>query len=411
MSFESLGLRTELLQAIAKKGYTSPSPVQQQAIPPILEGHDIIAGAQTGTGKTAGFTLPLLQRLMSSTEQQQHHPIRALVLTPTRELATQVAGNIHVYGKYLPLRSMVVFGGVKIDRQIEKLRRDNDILIATPGRLLDLARQKAIDLSQVEILVLDEADRMLDMGFIRDIRKILAYLPKQRQTLLFSATFSDGIKKLSNEFLKSPIRVNVAPSNAVAESVDQIVHPVDKHRKHELLAHLIDKNNWQQVLVFTRTKTSADKLTKQLMSENISTAAIHSGRSQASRNKALVNFKSGKVRVLIATDVAARGLDIHQLPQVVNFELPNAAEDYIHRIGRTGRANLEGKAISFVCIDEQKLLKDIEQLTKCDIPQITLDDYAPDPSIKARAINWNSRKKSPSLKKSASRAKQSPWDR
>jgi len=412
MSFEALGLSTELLRAIAEKGYTSPFPIQQQAIPPILEGRDLMGSAQTGTGKTASFTLPLLQRLMTSTKHEQgHHPIRALIITPTRELATQVAESVHIYGKYLPLRSMVVFGGVKIERQIEKLRRDNDILIATPGRLLDHVRQKTVDLSQIEILVLDEADRMLDMGFICDIRKIIAQLPKQRQTLLFSATFSDSIKKLSKEFIKSPVQIEVTPSNSAAESVDQIAHPVDKQRKHELLAYLINKNNWQQVLVFTRTKITADKLTKQLIAENIPTAAIHGDRSQAARNKALANFKSDKVRVLVATDVAARGLDIYQLPQVVNFELPNAAQDYIHRIGRTGRANNEGKAISLVCIDEHKLLQAIEQLIKQDIPQITLEDYTPDPNIKARAINWNSRRKNPTPKKSTNQIKKSAWDR
>ncbi|MDH5391691.1 MAG: DEAD/DEAH box helicase [Gammaproteobacteria bacterium] len=400
MSFESLGLRTELLRAVSEKGYSSPSPIQQQAIPYILEGRDIMGGAQTGTGKTAGFTLPLLQRLMSSASTKKSRAIRALVLTPTRELAAQVAESVDTYGKHLPLKSTVIFGGVSINPQIKKIRDGVDILVATPGRLLDHVSQKTIDLSQVEILVLDEADRMLDMGFIRDIRKVLALLPEKKQTLLFSATFSNEIKTLSNSLLNSPALVEVAQRNTASERVSQVVHPVDKKRKRELLSFLIGSENWQQVLVFTRTKHVANRLTEQLNTDGISAAAIHGNKSQGARTKALSEFKSGKTRVLVATDIAARGIDINQLPHVVNFELPNVAEDYVHRIGRTGRAGNEGEAMSLVCVDELKLLKDIERLIKREIPKVVFDDYKPDPSIKPEPIQngrgqqQNSRKQS-----------------
>ncbi len=388
MSFESLGLRAELLRAVSEKGYSNPTPIQLQAIPPILEGRDLMGGAQTGTGKTAGFTLPLLQRLMStSKEQKGRRPIRALVLTPTRELAAQVAESVVDYGKHLPLRSTVVFGGVSINPQKQILIRGVDILVATPGRLLDHVSQRSVDLSKVEILVLDEADRMLDMGFIRDIRKVLALVPKQKQTLLFSATFSDEIKRLSNDLLKSPALIEVAQRNTSSELVTQVVHPVDKSRKRELLSFLIGSNNWQQVLVFNRTKHGANRLSEQLMTDGITAAAIHGNKSQGARTRALADFKSGKVRVLVATDIAARGLDINQLPHVVNYELPNVAEDYVHRIGRTGRAGSEGEAMSLVCVDELKLLKDIEGLIKRDIPKVMIDDFEPDPSIKAEPIN------------------------
>lgn len=387
MSFESLGLRTELLRAVSEKGYNSPTPIQQQAIPLILEGRDIMGGAQTGTGKTAGFTLPLLQRLMASSKAEKgRRPLRALVLTPTRELAAQVAESVQTYGRYLPLKSTVVFGGVSINPQKMKLIKGVDILVATPGRLLDHVGQRSVDLSKVDILVLDEADRMLDMGFIRDIRKVLALLPKQKQTLLFSATFSAEIKKLANELLHSPALVEVARHNTASERVTQVVHPVDKKRKRELLSQLIGSNNWKQVLVFTRTKHGANKLAEQLNTDGISSAAIHGNKSQGARTKALADFKSGKVRVLVATDIAARGLDIDQLPHVVNFELPNVAEDYVHRIGRTGRAGNEGEAMSLVCVDELKLLKDIERLLKREIPKVVIDGYTPDPSIKAEPI-------------------------
>ena len=388
MSFESLGLRTELLRAVSDKGYSDPTPIQRQAIPPVLEGRDIMGGAQTGTGKTAGFTLPLLQRLMLSGKPEKgRRAIRALVITPTRELAAQVSESVETYGRHLPLKSTVVFGGVSINPQKQKLIRGVDILVATPGRLLDHVGQNSVNLSKVDILVLDEADRMLDMGFIRDIRKVLALLPKHKQTLLFSATFSDEIKKLANDLLNSPVLIEVARRNTAAESVTQVVHPVDKSRKRELLSFLIGSNNWKQVLVFTRTKHGANRLTEQLGKDGISAAAIHGNKSQGARTRALADFKAGKVRVLVATDIAARGLDINQLPHVVNFELPNVAEDYVHRIGRTGRAGNEGEAMSLVCVDELKLLKDIERLIKRDIPKVVIDDFEPDLSIKPEPIN------------------------
>ncbi len=394
MSFDSLGLKAELLRAVSENGYSTPTPIQKQAIPLILEGQDIMGGAQTGTGKTAGFTLPLLQNLMSSgSAKQGSRPIRALVLTPTRELAAQVGESVNTYGKYLPLKSTVIFGGVKINPQIQKLRNGIDILVATPGRLLDHVGQKTIDLSKLEILVLDEADRMLDMGFIRDIRKVLALLPKQKQTLFFSATFSSDIKRLANELLKSPALIEVAQRNTTAERVTQVVHPVDKSRKRELLSLLIGSNNWQQVLVFTRTKHGANRLSAQLVTDGISSAAIHGNKSQGARTRALAEFKSGKTRVLVATDIAARGLDIDQLPHVVNFELPNVPEDYIHRIGRTGRAGNEGEAMSLVCVDELKLLRDIERLIKRDIPKDIIEGFTPDPSIKAEPIRQGGRGK------------------
>ncbi len=388
MSFESLGLRAELVRAVSEKGYSDPTPIQRQAIPPILEGRDIMGGAQTGTGKTAGFTLPLLQRLMSSARPgRNRRAIRALVLTPTRELAAQVSESVITYGKHLPLKSTVIFGGVSINPQKQKLSKGVDILVATPGRLLDHAGQSSVNLSKVDILVLDEADRMLDMGFIRDIRKVLALLPKQKQTLFFSATFSKDIQQLADGLLKSPALIEVARRNTAAEGVTQVVHPVDNNRKRELLSYLVGSNNWKQVLVFTRTKHGANRLCKQLISDGIMAAAIHGNKSQGARTRALADFKAGKVRVLVATDIAARGLDINQLPHVVNYELPNVAEDYVHRIGRTGRAGHEGEAMSLVCVDELKLLKDIERLIKRDIPKVVVDDFEPDPSIKAEPIN------------------------
>jgi ATP-dependent RNA helicase RhlE len=387
MSFESLGLRAELLRAVSEKGYSVPTPIQKQAIPPVLEGRDIMGGAQTGTGKTAGFTLPLLQRLMSTAKPAKgRRPVRALVLTPTRELAAQVYESVLVYGKYLPLRSTVIYGGVSINPQKQKLIKGVDILVATPGRLLDHVGQRSVDLSKVDILVLDEADRMLDMGFIRDIRKVLALLPKHKQTLLFSATFSNEIKKLSSDLLKSPALIEVAQQNMTAELVTQVVHPVDRGRKRELLSYLIGSNNWKQVLVFTRTKHGANRLSQQLIKDGITAAAIHGNKSQGARTRALAEFKTGKVRVLVATDIAARGLDINQLPHVVNYELPNIAEDYVHRIGRTGRAGNEGEAMSLVCVDEHNLLKDIERLIKREIPKDVIEGYEPDPSIKAEPI-------------------------
>ena len=387
MSFDSLGLSAEILRAVSEKGYTTPTPIQLQAIPLILEGRDLMGGAQTGTGKTAGFTLPLLQRLMDTTQPQSgRRPLRCLILTPTRELAAQVHESVQTYGRHLPLKSAVVFGGVSINPQKMKLIKGLDILVATPGRLLDHVSQRSADLSKIDILVLDEADRMLDMGFIHDIKKVLALLPKEKQTLLFSATFSNDIKKLANNLLNNPALIEVAQINTTAERINQVVHHVDKGRKRELLSFLIGSNNWKQILVFTRTKHGANRLAEQLDKDGITSSAIHGNKSQGARTKALADFKSGKVRVLVATDIAARGIDIDQLPHVVNFELPNVAEDYVHRIGRTGRAGNEGEAMSLVCVDELKLLKDIERLTKNEIPKIAVEGYDVDPSIKAEPI-------------------------
>ena len=408
MSFNSLGLSAEIIRAVSEKGYNTPTPIQQQAIPLILQGKDIMGGAQTGTGKTAGFTLPLLQRLMQSAKPHNgRRPTRALVLTPTRELAAQVAESIDTYGRHLPLKSTVVFGGVSINPQKQKLIRGVDILVATPGRLLDHVNQRSADLSNIEILVLDEADRMLDMGFIHDIKKVLALVPKQKQTLLFSATFSDDIKKLAQGLLKSPALVEVDRQNAATETVEQVVHPVDKSRKRELLSFLIGSNDWQQVLVFNRTKHGANRLSEQLNTDGITSAAIHGNKSQGARTKALADFKAGKVRVLVATDIAARGLDISQLPHVVNYELPNIAEDYVHRIGRTGRAGHEGEAMSLVCVDELKLLRDIEKLIDRDIPKQVIEGYQPDPSIKAEPIQNGSNGRNQRSRNHQSRPKNS----
>jgi len=403
MSFESLGLLAELHRAVSEKGYSKPTPIQKQAIPVVLEGRDLMGGAQTGTGKTAGFTLPLLQRLMETEQPRKgRRPLRALVLTPTRELAAQVADSVREYGRYLPLRSTVVFGGVSINPQKMKLIKGVDVLVATPGRLLDHVNQRSVDLSNIDILVLDEADRMLDMGFIHDIKKVLALVPKKKQTLLFSATFSDEIKKLANSLLRSPALIEVARQNEATKTVTQLIHPVDKSRKRELLSFLIGSNNWQQVLVFNRTKHGANRLAEQLGKDGITAAAIHGNKSQGARTRALADFKAGKVRVLVATDIAARGIDIDQLPHVVNFELPNVAEDYVHRIGRTGRAGNEGEAMSLVCVDELKLLKDIEKLIKREIPQEAIEGFEPDPSIKAQPLT-NGRSKSRGQQQNASR--------
>lgn len=362
MKFDTLGLQAELLRAVAEMGYSNPSPIQQKAIPAVLEGGDILAGAQTGTGKTAGFTLPLLQRLHASTKPQGKRPVRALILTPTRELAAQIGESVTNYGRYMPLSSSVIFGGVNIRPQINTLRKGVDIVVATPGRLLDHVSQRTLDLSQVEIVVLDEADRMLDMGFIHDIRKILALLPKKRQNLLFSATFSNEIKTLADKMLHNPTMIEVAQRNTAAEQVSQTVYPTDKGKKRELLSYLIGSNNWQQVLVFARTKHGSNRLAQQLEKDGIRSTAIHGNKSQGARTKALADFKSGKARVLVATDIAARGLDIEQLPHVVNYDLPNVPEDYVHRIGRTGRAGHTGQAISLVGGDETQQLRAIEKL-------------------------------------------------
>jgi ATP-dependent RNA helicase RhlE len=375
MSFDTLGLSEPILRAVAEAGYSEPTPIQKEAIPVVLAGKDILAGAQTGTGKTAGFTLPLLQKLMERAPAKGKRPVRALVLTPTRELAAQVGESVDTYGKYLPTRSTIIYGGVGINPQINALRKGVDIVVATPGRLLDHANQKTIDLSRVEYLILDEADRMLDMGFIHDIRKVLALLPKHRQSLLFSATFSAEIKKLADTLLNAPELIEVAQRNTASERVEQVVHPVVRERKRELLSHLIRTEGWKQVLVFTRTKHGADRLCKQLTADGITAAAIHGNKSQNARTRALANFKQNGVRVLVATDIAARGIDIDQLPHVVNFELPNVPEDYVHRIGRTGRAGNEGEAMSLVCDEEVELLRNIEKLIKREIQKTPVEGF------------------------------------
>ncbi|MBW4557510.1 MAG: DEAD/DEAH box helicase [Trichormus sp. ATA11-4-KO1] len=372
MSFSTLGLSNEIIRAVTERGYTKPTPIQMQAIPAVLSGGDLLAGAQTGTGKTASFTLPLLHRLSSDKNIKSTSngcsPIRALILTPTRELAAQVELSVREYGKYLKLKSMVMFGGVSISQQKQRLQSRVDILVTTPGRLLDHVQQGTVNLSHIEVLVLDEADRMLDMGFIRDIRRILSLLPKQRQNLLFFATFSEKIKALAAGLLHRPTQIEVARRNVTADTVVQKVYKVDRDRKRQLLAHLIRQDNWQQVLVFTRTKYGADRLVKQLTQDRIQALAIHGNKSQSARTHALAKFKNGSLQVLVATDIAARGLDISELPHVVNFDLPNVPADYVHRIGRTGRAGASGAAISLVCVDEYQLLADIEKLIEQRLP-------------------------------------------
>ena len=385
MLFNQLGLSAELLRAVEEQGYAEATPIQSKAIPLILEGHDVLAGAQTGTGKTAAFTLPLLQRLQRKADGPRR--IRALVLTPTRELAAQVNESVRTYGRHRPIRTMEIYGGVSARPQIDKIRRGVDAVIATPGRLLDHLRQGNIDLSGIEVFVLDEADRMLDMGFIRDIRQIIKELPAKRQNLLFSATFSAEIRKLANRLLNHPTEVQVAARNTTAERVRQLVMPVDKLRKRELLSELIGKGNWRQVLVFTRTKHGANRLAKQLNGDGIETSAIHGGKGQGARTAALRDFKTGDIRVLVATDIAARGLDIDKLPHVVNFELPHVPEDYVHRIGRTARAGQSGTAISLVCVDELKLLKDIEKLLQFEIRKQYVAGYEVDKRIQPEPIH------------------------
>ena len=385
MTFSDLGLRAELLRAVEAQGYTVPTPIQLQAIPAVLDGGDLLASAQTGTGKTAGFTLPMLQRLADGPRPGRRE-VRALVLTPTRELAAQVGESVADYGRHLTLKSHVIFGGVGQQPQVDAIRPGLDVLVATPGRLLDLQQQKHVDLTKVEILVLDEADRMLDMGFIHDIKKILRVLPPKRQNLLFSATFSDEIQALANKLLDRPAMIEVARRNTTAELVDQAIYRVDREKKRELLAHLIRQHHWQQVLVFTRTKHGANRLAEQLSKQDIPAMAIHGNKSQSARTKALAAFKSGDLQVLVATDIAARGLDINELPHVVNFELPNVAEDYVHRIGRTGRAGSEGKAVSLVCVDEHGLLKGIERLIKRDLEKRIEPGFEPDPNAKPEPI-------------------------
>jgi ATP-dependent RNA helicase RhlE len=385
MLFNSLGLSDALLKAISKKGYTTPSPIQQKAIPPILEGKDVLASAQTGTGKTAGFTLPILQ-LLSQGQHLRHRPIRALILTPTRELAAQVYANIKEYSEFLDLRSAVIFGGVNQKPQVAQLRLGVDILVATPGRLIDLQNQGLVSLSKVEILVLDEADRMLDMGFLRDIERIIKVLPPKRQNLLFSATFSKDIKKLAMGILHHPIQVEATPENTTVDAIIQKVYPVAKEKKTELIIKLITDGNWKQILVFTRTKQGANKLTESMISAGIKAAAIHGNKGQGARTKALAGFKNGSLTALVATDIAARGLDIPLLPHVINFELPNIPEDYVHRIGRTGRAGASGEAISLFSPDETVFLRDIEKLVGLKLPKENITGFEPDPNASTEPI-------------------------
>jgi ATP-dependent RNA helicase RhlE len=388
MSFADLGLMPELLRALEAVGYTTPTPIQRDAIPVVLAGRDLLAAAQTGTGKTAGFTLPMLQLLSSrhALHPGTRHRPRALILTPTRELAAQVEESVSTYGKQLSLTSMVIFGGVGLQPQVTKLRGKIDILVATPGRLLDHIGQGTLDLGGIELFVLDEADRMLDMGFIRDIRRVLALLPKQRQNLLFSATFADEIRSLANSLLKDPISVEVTPRNTTVERIEQTIYPVDREAKRQLLEKLIRDGEWSQVLVFTRTKHGANRLADQLDKNGIAAMAIHGNKSQSAREKALREFKANRLRVLVATDIAARGIDIDALPHVVNYELPQVPEDYVHRIGRTGRAGAGGEAVSLVCVDELKLLADIERTIKQKLNRVIVPGFEPDPNAKPEPL-------------------------
>lgn len=386
MKFSDLGLNQFLLKAVEEQGYEKPSPIQEKALPVVLAGRDLLASAQTGTGKTASFVLPVLHALTNQSPAKSNR-VKVLILTPTRELAAQVHESVVNYGKHLSLRSAVVFGGVKINPQMQKLRSGVEILIATPGRLMDLYQQNAVRFDEIHTFVLDEADRMLDMGFIHDIKRIIAKLPKNRQNLLFSATFSDSIRKLAKEFLHNPVEIDVAPRNAAAIQIDQLVHPVDKGRKVALLSHLITENNWHQALVFSRTKHGANKLVKSLLDAKIDALAIHGNKSQAQRTKALQAFKDGEIQILVATDIAARGIDIDELPLVVNFDLPQVAEDYVHRIGRTGRAGSKGQAISLVCAEELFQLTMIEKLIKLKIQRVTVDDFKPVDNLPATLIS------------------------
>nr|WP_315849501.1 DEAD/DEAH box helicase [uncultured Rhodoferax sp.] len=389
MNFEELNLAPAIVKAVREQGYETPTAIQAQAIPLVLEGHDLLGGAQTGTGKTAAFTLPLLHRLSMSRSAQNKFGgtgIRALVLTPTRELAAQVEESVRQYGKYLQLSSTVIFGGVGMNPQISKVKKGVDILVATPGRLLDLAQQGMLDLGQVQMLVLDEADRMLDMGFIHDVKKVLALVPKEKQSLLFSATFSDEIRELANGLLKNPQSVQVTPRNTTVQRITQVIHPVGRGKKKALLAHIINEQNWSQVLVFTRTKFGANNVAEFLEKNGITAMALHGNKSQAARTQALSGFKSGDVRALVATDIAARGIDIDDLPHVVNYEIPNVSEDYVHRIGRTGRAGADGAAVNLVCLDEEGFMQDIERFTKQKIDVKVIDGFGPEPGEKGEPI-------------------------
>ena len=414
MNFEELKLAPAILKAVLEQGYETPTPIQAQAIPAVLEGHDLLAGAQTGTGKTAAFTLPMLHKLTMSRSTENKfgvYGIRALVLTPTRELAAQVEESVRAYGKYLQLKSAVIFGGVGMNPQINQLKKGVDILVATPGRLLDLQQQGFLDLSTVQVLVLDEADRMLDMGFIHDVKKVLALVPQQKQSLLFSATFSDEIRELANTLLRNPQSIQVTPRNTTVQRITQVVHPVGRGKKKALLAHIIQQNNWSQVLVFTRTKFGANNVADFLNKQGITAMALHGNKSQTARTQALAGFKSGDLRALVATDIAARGIDIDDLPHVVNYEIPNISEDYVHRIGRTGRAGASGEAISLVSLDEEGFMRDIESFTKQSIPVQTVEGFGPEPDEKAEPIAmgrqtlWGGLGKPPSREVMAAAAK------
>ena len=389
MTFDDLNLAPAIMKAVREQGYETPTPIQAQAIPAVLQGQDLLAGAQTGTGKTAAFTLPLLHRLSQSAAPKSKFGgkgVRALVLTPTRELAAQVEESIRQYGKYLDLSSTVVFGGVGMNPQIDRIKRGVDFLVATPGRLLDLQQQGFLDLSTVEVLVLDEADRMLDMGFIHDVKKILALVPKEKQSLLFSATFSDEIRDLAATLLKNPQSIQVTPSNTTVQRIAQVIHPVGRTKKKQVLLHIIQQNNWSQVLVFTRTKFGANNVAEFLTKNGVQAMALHGNKSQSARTQALAGFKSGDIRALVATDIAARGIDIDELPHVVNYEIPNVSEDYVHRIGRTGRAGNSGEAVSLVCMDEEGFMMEIERFTKQEIPVQVLEGFGPEDGEQAEPI-------------------------
>ena len=405
MTFEELNLAPAILKAVQEQGYENPTPIQAQAIPLVLAGHDLLAGAQTGTGKTAAFTLPMLQRLSAGTAPKNKFGgkgIRTLVLTPTRELAAQVEENLRCYAKYLDINSTVIFGGVGMKPQIARIEKGVDVLVATPGRLLDLAGQGFMDLSTVEMLILDEADRMLDMGFIHDVKKVLALVPKDKQSLLFSATFSDEIRDLANSLLRSPKSIQVTPSNSTVQRIKQVIHPVGRGKKKQVLLHIIQENNWSQVLVFTRTKFGANNVAEYLTKNGVSAMALHGNKSQSARTQALEGFKTGELRALVATDIAARGIDIDELPNVVNYEIPNISEDYVHRIGRTGRAGREGNAVSLVCMDEEGFMMDIERFTKQEIPVAPIEGFGPEegevaePIAMGRQTLWGGAGKPPS---------------
>jgi ATP-dependent RNA helicase RhlE len=419
MNFEELNLAPAIMQAVRELGYETPTPIQAQAIPAVLAGQDLLAGAQTGTGKTAAFTLPMLHKLSLSEPGQNRFggkAIRALVLTPTRELAAQVEESVRDYGKYLKLDSTVIFGGVGMNPQINKVKKGVDILVATPGRLLDLQGQGFLDLSTVEILVLDEADRMLDMGFIHDVKKVLALVPKEKQSLLFSATFSDEIRELAGNLLKNPQSIQVTPSNTTVQRITQVIHPVGRNKKKDVLLHIIQKHDWSQVLVFTRTKFGANNVADFLTKNGVKAMALHGNKSQTARTQALAGFKSGEIRALVATDIAARGIDIEDLPHVVNYEIPNVSEDYVHRIGRTGRAGASGEAVSLVCLDEEGFMMDIERFTKQEIPVQMLEGFGPEPGEVAEPIAmgrqtlWGGAGKPPSRDVMAAAAKAARQD-